>query len=131
MRNKSYKVLYDSKISPDFFKVYLEKKGEENPEISIRDIKFIGRILSFEVFNYKISKAESKNIGKVEVHIKIIDEKNKTIFDNKKIVKLPKKAGKLSIKFKQLRKGNYYILMNIKDMLTDKVARDQKRVSVD
>ncbi len=127
LNKKDYKVIYDSTAFPDYFKEFLEKKELEFPDIKIEKLTFKNRLLSFMIGDYKMD--ESKQ-GKVEVHIKVVDEKNQPVFNQTKALLLQKKSNNISIRFNALTKGKYQILVELKDLLTGTVCSDNKEVSV-
>lgn len=128
VKSKSYKVIYDKTVYADFFKVYLDKKKKEIPEIKIENLEYKNRMVSFTVSNFRTEKMEKENLGKVEIKIKIVDKNSTVVFDRSKILLL-KKKNRLSVGLDELKKGDYYILLNVKDLLTEKTISEQKRIS--
>jgi len=120
MKNKKYKVKYDPNQFSDYIKNYMDKKRRENPEIDIKDLSFKDKALHFKIMNYKIENVRDKRRGKVGVSIKITNTDNKTIYNQNKVLIFRKPEVSVNIGFNSLKKGVYYLYLDVYDFLTKK-----------
>lgn len=130
MKGKPYKIIYDKTVYADFFKDYLDRKEKAIPEIRIENLHYNNRIFSFNVTDFKTQNMGKENQGKVDVQIKIIDMTNTVVFNKSTVLLLKKVDNKLSIRLDELQPGDYYILVDVKDMRTDKTMSEQKKISL-
>ncbi len=99
-------------------------------EIRIENLHYNNRIFSFNVTDFKTQNIGKENQGKVEVQIKIIDLNNTVVFNKSTVLLLKKLDNKLSIRLDELQPGDYHILVDVKDLRTDKTMSKQKKVSL-
>jgi len=130
LKDKSFKLIYNNNVVPDFFKDFLERKKKESPDIKIRNFKFEERTLFFYIVNFKTHKIHDRSLGKVEIHIKIIDKKNNVVFDKRKAILLKNKRSITSIRLNKIKKGEYYIFLYVKDLFTNKIHDIQQRIDI-
>lgn len=127
LKGKPYKVIYDKTVYADFFREYLDKKVKDLPNIKIENFQYKDRVFSFNVADFKTQKTGKENQGEVEVHIKIIDIKNTVVFNKSTVLPLNNFDNMLSIRLDELQPGDYYIHIDVKDMLTGKTMSEQKK----
>lgn len=128
LKDKSFKLIYNNNVVPDFFKDFLERKKKKSPEIKIKDLKCEKQILSFNIVDFKTQKSENRFEGQVEIHIKIMDDEKKVIFNRSKILLLKDKSSKISIRLDEIKKDKYFVFLSAKDLLTNKVDNTTKSV---
>ncbi|MCP5051877.1 MAG: hypothetical protein GY940_32215 [bacterium] len=130
---KKYKVLYDDNIRADYINAYFNRlaKTLEGPDIKITDFSFKGKILAFTISNFLMRKLEGKNIGQLQIRIRVTDKYNKPLYDKSQMLTAQKKETKLSIPtFKTIIKGEYNFIVDAKDMMTGKEDTFHKGISV-
>jgi hypothetical protein len=73
-----------------------------------------------QVENFLTLEKGAKAKGAVTIHIIITNEQGKKLFDQSKTVTSDKKLFAISIQFNWLKKGKYDIMVDVKDLLTEK-----------
>jgi len=127
--NKEYKVLYDDNVRAGYLKRYLKKRAKKYKIVEIEKISFEKKKLSIKLKNYKISKSGNNKRGKVNIQITVKDGNN-VIFNENKIVLPGKKEINVDIGFDWINKGQYDLLIDIKDLLTDRSAFEYLKIDV-
>ncbi len=123
MKNPKYKVKYDPDQFSDFIERYLEKKRRENPEIIIDTFKFLNNSLRFSITDFKMEKDGKEKTGKLLVSLKITDENGKLAYNAQKTMKTKNNSVKINIGLGNiLKKGIYYLYLDVYDLLTKKMA---------
>lgn len=101
----------------------IAKTGNTPAEIRIEDISFKRKTLSmiingFARDNGKIPAKDQK--GKLNVLVRIIDGEGNIVFDKKKTLLAKKESVALSLNFKWLKSGKYFLITDAKDLITGK-----------
>ena len=123
VKDKKYKVLYDDNFRADYIAGYLNNLEQkiQTPDIQVTDFSFKDKILAFTVTHFLMGVIDGGKAGRMQVRIRLIDKKDKTIFDSSKLLTAQKPDMKISIgAFKTLPKGEYNFLIDAVDMLTNK-----------
>ena len=129
VNNKGYKVLYDDNVRAGYLKKYLKKRAKKHKIIEISKISFEKKQLSIKLKNYKIDRSGNNKKGKVNIRITVKDGNN-VIFNENKIVLPGKKEINVDISFDWINKGQYDLLIDIKDLLTDRSAFEYLKIEV-
>ncbi len=124
VKNKKYKVVYDSNMRADYIKEYLAKKQAENPSVQLKDVSFNEKKLSMEISNFLLKKTRQGNEGRLNVRVRIKDSDNQSLYDKSRYLETKKKITNISIDFEWLTKGEYNILVDVTDLLTGKTAME-------
>ncbi len=127
--NREYKVLYDDNVRAGYLKKYLKKRARKHKIVEIEKISFEKKKLSIKLKNYKINKNGKEKTGKVNMMI-TVKNGNKVIFSENKIVLPLKKEINVDIGFDWIKKGQYDLLIDIKDLLTDRAAFEYLKIEV-
>jgi hypothetical protein len=120
LKDKSYELIYDNNIIPDFYKNFLHKKRVEFPDIKITKFRFEHSVISFFIENFKTMNNNGRFVGKVEIHIQIIDGNKNVVLDQSKMVLSKEKEIMISIRLNQLERVKYFIFLSVKDLITNK-----------
>lgn len=127
--DKNFQTLYNDHVRSRFFEDILEKKNKLPPTVRLENVSFKNKQLSMSIAGFffkdrgKDDKIDNKNIrGKLNVHIVVLDQKKKPVFNQGKGFDADKKTLALSLGFKQLAKGDYNIAIQVKDVITGKSA---------
>jgi hypothetical protein len=120
VKNGKYKVMYDDNMRVDYFNEYLEKREALIPSVKVKNLLFKNRKLSLQVEKFLTLEKGAKAKGAVTIHIIITNERGKKLFDQSRTVTSDKKLFDISIQFNWLKKGKYDILVDVKDLLTEK-----------
>ena len=59
-------------------------------------------------------------MGKMKIHIKVVSKSGRIYFDQTKTIIADKKSFSISLNLKNLDKGEYSIVVNVLDLLTEK-----------
>ena len=63
---------------------------------------------------------EEKRLGKLKIHIRVVDNSGKVYFDQRKTIVAGKKSFKITLNLKDLVTGEYSIVVDALDLLTGK-----------
>jgi hypothetical protein len=118
--NKKYDVLYDNNIRADYIAAYLEKKGAENPSISITGLSFREKKLSLSAVNFSRTAIQGETVGRLLIRIRIKNAENQTLFDQAKELKVQRDSFSLTLSFDFLTAGKYDVIIDLRDQLTGK-----------
>ncbi len=128
LSNKKYKLEYNDGRKLDiseFGKKY--SSTIKVPSVNISDLKFKKKKLSFSISNYLMRKNQKG--GVLNVRIRINDNFGKSVFDKSKTLKTTKDKVDLSLGFGWLKSGNYEIIVDVKDLNTDKTDTDVIKIN--
>ena len=123
--NKKFKVVYDDNMRADYIKAYLSRKETVQPRISgsaiqITDLKFADSKLSVSVTGFYMRTISKDQSGKMEIRIRINYIHGINLFDQRKTLAIKKPDITITLPFKNLKKGEYDIVVYVKDLLTNK-----------
>lgn len=139
-----YLLVYSPKETPSEKKRDIEVKVNKSgadiiylkyvPEIAVSLITISNfearrKTIKFSLTNYKMTKIKEKLSGIADVKITIFDENSNKVFDEGKTLNLIKKETNISLNFKQLKSGSYFIIIQAFDRIsqeTDVISRDIK-----
>ncbi|MEN8154647.1 MAG: hypothetical protein ABFR75_11560 [Acidobacteriota bacterium] len=127
---KSYKIIYNRNVYEDFFSNFLKRKKSLEKEIKLKDLDFSNRKLTFFISGFKSQKVKNKDVGKIEIAIKIINSDKKKVFNQKKGIAIKEMKTKISIKFNKLKPGNYSVIVNVRDLLNNSSVEDYMKFTV-
>ena len=132
VNNKKYKVYYDDNFHADYITEHLAKLEEKikTPDVKVEGFSFKRKILAFAVKDFLMRKIEGKTFGQMEVRIRLI-QGGKSLFDQKKMLRAQKDVMKISLPmFKNIKKGTYDFMIDVKDLMTGKDANLSQNVVV-
>jgi hypothetical protein len=109
---------------------YLAKKEKENPEIKIENVDFSNNTIYFTVNNFKRKKSDKKMSGKVLISLKVVDDKEKIVFQKDKKLILYKKSSKIIVAFKGIKEGYCYVFIDAVDLLTKRRCNYTKSITI-
>jgi hypothetical protein len=125
VNDKKYKVLYDNNFREDYISDYLGKmdKKTQTPAIKIDGFSFDNKILTFTVKEYAIGELDKVKVGRMKIRIRLTDNTGNSLFNQEKILTAQKTEMKISLNtFKDIKIGEYFFLIDVVDMLTNKEA---------
>lgn len=103
---------------------------KEAPPISITDFKAGNKTMKFSLSNYKMIKTKGKLTGIADVKITLFDKDSEKVFDERKTLNLLKKEAHLSLNFNQLKSGNYFILIQVIDKISNEIDVFSKQIEL-
>jgi hypothetical protein len=121
---KNYRVIYDSNIRANYIQEYLDKKRAQNPTVKINEISFKEKKLFLVISNFLRKKLSKREIGKLNVRVRIKNHNNEIIFDESRIILPKKELTTLTINFKWMKRGEYYVIVDIVDIFTGKTIME-------
>jgi hypothetical protein len=135
VNNKRYDVLYDDNFRADYINDYLNKLEEKikTPDIKFKDFSYKRKTLTFTVTDYlvRMLDKETKPVGRMQVRIRLKDREGKSWFDQAKMLTAYKTEMKISLEpFKTIPKGEYNLLIDVKDLLTGKEANINEDITL-
>jgi hypothetical protein len=89
--------------------------------ISISNFKSDRKTISFSMENYQRVKMEGKLAGVAQVRISLFDENSTKVYDQTNTLSLIKEETHISIPFQQLKSGNYFIIIQVIDRITNHI----------
>jgi len=121
---KNYKILYDSHMREDYIKEYIDKRRAESPTVLLGSVAFKEGKLSLDIRDFLMNKLKEGNRGRLEVRVHIKDTQDRVIYDKNRYLDTRQKVVTLSIDFAWLKAGDYNIVVEATDLLTEKSAMD-------
>lgn len=119
---RKYEVIYDKNMREDYIRAYLTRKSAENPTVELRDVTFRKNTLSFTVGDFLLKEKGKARSGQLSIHILIKNKGNEPVYDKSNRIEAREETIALSLGFDWLQKGEYSIIMEIRDLLTGKSA---------
>ncbi|UCH95196.1 MAG: hypothetical protein JSV88_33815 [Candidatus Aminicenantes bacterium] len=122
VKNKNYKVIYDNQRRSRNFrqeeKKLLTNQNEKVPQIRLRDVDYGDGILKILVSDFKIDTTLQPRAGHVKVLLHFLDERSKLVMAKEKSIKSPEPQMHMAINLSLLKKGNYEVIVMVKDLVT-------------
>lgn len=119
--DKNYRLVYDSKKKPQLFKKIMDKIKEQNPQVKIGTITRVHDALFVKVSRIKtipIGNRDDTRIGRIEAKVMIVDSDSNVIWESRKFYKCKESESMFQTGIPPLKKGNYNILVEVKDLLS-------------
>lgn len=126
VNKKKHKVLYDNNFREDYIQEYFKKLEIQlqTPDIKIGDVSFKQRALKFTINHYLVRQVDNVKIGRFKVRIRMVNaDGNEAVFDQEKILTASKIETSIALPpqlFAKISKGEYNLLIDVKDMFTGK-----------
>ncbi len=129
VNNKKYSLAYDDSARIPFSNAGVSPdRTIKTPDVIISDLKFAQKKLSFSISGY--IKKKTDDTGAVNVRIRINHASGKSMFDKDKTLKTTQDKANLSLGFPWLEQGIYEVLVDVKDLYTDKIVTDLIKVNI-
>lgn len=119
-KNKHHKVVYDNNKRVEYLTAFLEQY-KKIPNVEISDLSLKNKKLLISVNNFLRVKTPKGKAGKIAMKVIVKDGNNKELYNTSKSMKSTKKSINVSIPFQWLKKGEYFIIADVKDLLTGAV----------
>lgn len=117
----NYRLVYDNRRKPRFFKKILAKLRRYNPQIKIGAIALKKDTLSVKISNMKtisLNRPDDMEAGKIEARVTIMDANSDVVWETRKLYRSEKSEAMFRTKVPLLKKGNYNILVEVRDLLS-------------
>ncbi len=119
-KNSEYKVIYDNNMRDKYIARYFRRKESNIPTVSVEEAKLNGKTLYVKIKDYFWREENGHHLGKMKIHIKVVNKSGRVYFDQTKTIVAEKKSFSVSLNLRNLDKGEYSIVINVLDLLTDK-----------
>jgi hypothetical protein len=97
------------------------REEERKFNVDVAGFSFKNRQLKCHLVNYLQKQIEGKTIGVLEVRLMVMDKNTEDIVYNKsRILEAKDKRTKMQIRFNTLKKGEYHLILDVSDKLTNK-----------
>jgi hypothetical protein len=119
--DKDFRLAYDSQRKPRLFKKILDKIKRYNPQIKIGAIVLVNDILNVKVSNIKTIRLSGRGKvreGRIEATVMIMNSQSEIVWETRKFYKSKESIGMFQTQVPLLEKGNYNVLVQVKDLLT-------------
>lgn len=119
--DKKYRLVYNNKRKPHLFKKIMDKIKEQNPQVKIGTITLVNHTLIVKVTRIKtvpLGNSDKANIGRIEANVMIVDGNSDIIWETRKFYKCKESESMFRIDIPPLKKGNYNVLVEVKDLLS-------------
>ncbi len=130
VKNKDYKIYYDDNFRADYLREYLEKKKIKHSFIKIKKLEFKEKTLTMVISDFFMKKKAGTFRGKMSINIKIKTMGGETLLEKEKKIKASEDTVSISLLLNWLKQGEYNIVVNVKDQLTEKAAIDFLKAEV-
>ncbi len=119
-KNSDYKVIYDNNMRDKYIERYFRKKESSIPTVNIEEAKLEGKTLFVKIKDYFWRKENGVRLGKMKIHIKVVNSAGRVYFNQTKTIVADKKSFTVSLNLRNLDKGEYSIVVDVQDLLTEK-----------
>lgn len=119
--DKDFRLAYDSQRKPRLFKKILDKIKQYNPQIKIGAIVLVKNMLNVKVSNIKTIRLSGRGKvreGRIEAKMMIMNSQSEIVWETRKFYKSKESVGMFQTQVPLLEKGNYNVLVQVKDLLT-------------
>ncbi len=119
-KNPDYSVAYDNNIRDKYIKRYFLKKESLVPMVKIEKADLKGKNLVVKIVDYFFREENGKLLGKLKIHIQVVKNSGKIYFNQTKTIVADKNKFKITLNLKNLDRGEYSIVVDVLDLLTEK-----------
>ncbi|HLP59042.1 MAG TPA: hypothetical protein VK186_09440 [Candidatus Deferrimicrobium sp.] len=119
--DKNYRVVYDNRRKPQLFRNIMARIKETNPQIKIESMSLVNDMLWVKVSRVKtvpLGNHGETRIGRIEAKVMIVDSESNITWETKKFYKCKESESAFQIDIPLLKKGNYNVLVEVKDLLS-------------
>jgi hypothetical protein len=119
-----FRLLYDDNLRSDNSVHYGQQKKPADPSIQMHDLSFSQGKLHFAVSDFLMTEKNEKLAGQLKVVLRIRDSGNFLIYDQNRLIDAREKSVFIDIGFDWLKPGKYVFLIDVYDLLSEKMAMD-------
>jgi hypothetical protein len=124
VNNKKYDVVYDDNIRADYISEYLKARNAEVPAVTLSGITFHANRLNMTVTDFFMPENKTKQLGKLNVRVRLINDQSENIFDQKRLIVARKEDVNISISFEAIPPAKYSVIIDVTDLYTGRTAMD-------
>ncbi|MEN8222322.1 MAG: hypothetical protein ABFR36_03600 [Acidobacteriota bacterium] len=119
-KNSAYKVIYDNNMRDKYIERYFRNKESNIPAVSVEEAKLDGKTLFIKIKDYFWRKENGRRLGKLNIHIQVVSSSGRVYFNQTRTIVADKKSFSVSLNLRNLEKGEYSIVVDVLDLLTEK-----------
>ena len=128
VKKKRHKVYYDESLRTGLLSEEKESEVFKGPPVKIKDASFKNKQLSLTLTDFYLKK----NLGgKLNIRIRINNRQDITVFDQSKDLNAKQKQVTLSLNFAGIGQGKYNIIIDVKDLFTQKTDSDIIQINME
>jgi hypothetical protein len=131
LANPKYRFFYDDNIRADYLGEYLKKKKAQDPTLQLNRLQLVENKLQLEIIDFKMAETTKGLRGNLNVTVRIRDEQNQQLYDQNRTFLAKEGHVSVAIDFSWLKAGKYMFLVEVRDLLSEKMAMDILQVTVD
>lgn len=117
VNKRRHKVIYDESLRTGLLPGETELEVVEGPPVKIKKASFKDKTLTLTLADFYMKKDLG---GKLNIQIRIKNRQDITVFDQTKDLNAKQKEISLSLNFGGIGKGKYDIIIDVKDLFTQK-----------
>ena len=119
-KNPDYKVVYDNNMRDKYITRYFQKKESDIPTVTVEEAMLTGKKLFVKIKDYFWRMENGRRLGKMRIHIQVVNAAGKVYFNQTRTMIADKKSFSISLNLNNLEKGEYSIVVDVLDLLTEK-----------
>jgi hypothetical protein len=125
------RVFFDDNVRAIFMENFVDrmKQKTNTPDVKLENFAYKEDKLHFSIKDFLRQSVSNKNIGRLQVRVKILNNRGTPLTDSTNSVEAIKEEMDFSIPFK-LTEGEYTIFINVTDLLTNKNAHILKTIEL-
>lgn len=128
VNKRRHKVYYDESLRTGLIPGEAEVEVVKGPPVKIKDASFKNKQLSLTLCDFYLKK----NLGgKLNIRVRINNRQDITVFDQSKDLSAKQKQVTLSLDFAGIGKGKYNIVIDVKDLFTQKTDSEIIQINMD
>jgi hypothetical protein len=89
--------------------------------VSIINFESGRKSIKFSIVNYQRTEIEGKMVGVADVKVTLFDKNSNKVYDVGNTLRIVKDEMTISIPFKQLESGSYFIIIQVVDRITNEI----------
>jgi len=121
VNKRRHRVIYDKSLRTGLLPRETKLEVVEGPPVQIKKASFIDKTLTLTLTDFYMKKDLG---GKLNIRIRIKNRQDITVFDQSKDLNAKQKEISLSLNFGGIGKGKYDIVIDVKDLFTQKTDSD-------
>lgn len=118
------RLFYDEQVRSDYIAAYLKKKNAEDPILQLDRVSLAGWRLQLEISSFKMVGTRTKKNGQLRVTIRILDDRDRTLYDRSRSLAAKEAKVSLAVDFTFLKPGKYFFLVDVCDLLSGRTVTD-------
>ena len=127
LNNRKYKLVYSPNLRTGYLSQFLESKEIKAQPVKVEDLSFKKGKLKFSVSDFFMDK---KEVGALEIRIRLNNGQGKSVFDQKKRIKATQKKINIALNIRGLKTGNYDVVVDVTDLYTKSSSTELLKAAI-